>query len=506
MTPSADVVHPDNTRFFARSLLSLARTWQNVRMHEFIHPLTGRYASLGMRALFSPARRFGLWRRLWFELMRAERDLGLDIPAAALDDLEAHLEPTEAELTRAAELERETRHDVMAHIRALAEVAPTAGGWLHLGATSCYVTDNADLVILRQATSMIIERAARVVADLARFARQQRDLPCLGHTHFQPAQPTTVGKRASLWIADLLLDLERLEFERNRLLLRGAKGTTGTQASFLQLLGDPAKVRALDQRIATAFDFPASYPVTGQTSPRKPEFYLLACLSGIAQSAHKFGSDIRLLARLKELEEPFGEGQVGSSAMPYKRNPMRCERMCSLARLVVSLEANGAWTAASQWLERTLDDSANRRIVLPEAFLAVDALLLLWHSVAKGLEVYPAMIRRNLELELPFMATEEVLLAAAARGGDRQRLHERLRILTREAGRRIKEHGEANPLLELIEAEAEFGLDRAALDALLDPSRFVGRAPAQVDEFLAETVEPWLASHPTGDSDEEPSV
>ena len=475
-------------------------------MHEFVHPLTGRYASRAMRRLFSPAVRLGLWRRLWLELMRAERDLGVEIPAEALIQLEAHLEPTEEEIARAAQIERETRHDVMAHIRALAEAAPAAGPFLHLGATSCYVTDNADLIVLRQGADLLVDRAAGVVAALAAFARTHRELPCLGHTHFQPAQPTTVGKRACLWLADLLGDLDRLEFERSRLLLRGAKGTTGTQASFLQLLGDGEKVRELDRRIARAFGFPGTYPVTGQTSPRKPEFYLLACLSGIAQSAHKFASDVRLLARLKELDEPAGQDQVGSSAMPYKRNPMRCERMTSLARYLISLEPNAAWTAASQWLERTLDDSANRRMVLPEAFLAADALLLLWRSVAAGLEVHPAMVRRNLEEELPFMASEEILLAAAARGGDRQKLHERLRVLSREAARRVKDGGERNPLLELVAAEGAFGLDRGRLAELLDARRFVGRAPEQVDEFLAGTVEPWLAAHPPAAGDEEPQV
>lgn len=473
---------------------------------EFVHPLTGRYASRAMRRLFSPAVRLGLWRRLWLELMRAERDLGVEIPAEALAQLEAHLEPTEEEIARAAQIERETRHDVMAHIRALAEVAPAAGPFLHLGATSCYVTDNADLVVLRQGADLLVDRAAGVVAALAAFARTHRELPCLGHTHFQPAQPTTVGKRACLWLADLLGDLDRLEFERSRLLLRGAKGTTGTQASFLQLLGNGEKVKELDRRIARAFGFPGTYPVTGQTSPRKPEFYLLACLSGIAQSAHKFASDVRLLARLKELDEPAGQDQVGSSAMPYKRNPMRCERMTSLARYLISLEPNAAWTAASQWLERTLDDSANRRMVLPEAFLAADALLLLWRSVAAGLEVHPAMVRRNLEEELPFMASEEILLAAAARGGDRQKLHEKLRVLSREAARRVKDGGERNPLLELVAAEEAFGLDRGRLAELLDARRFVGRAPEQVDEFLADTVEPWLAAHPPAAGDEEPQV
>ncbi len=477
-----------------------------MRIDEFVHPLTTRYASAAMRRLFSPAVKFSLWRRLWLELMRAERDLGVAIPAEALTELEAHLEPTPGELERADELERETRHDVMAHVRAVAEIAPAAGPWLHLGATSAFVGDNADLLVLRQAADLVIARSTAVLAALAAFASTHRALPCLGHTHFQPAQPTTVGKRACLWAADLLADLERLEAERDRLRLRGAKGTTGTQASFLQLLGDDAKVRELDRRIAAAFGFPGTYPVTGQTSPRKPEFYLLASLSGIAQSAAKFAGDIRLLSRLKELDEPASTTQVGSSAMPYKRNPMRSERITALARAVICLEPNAAWTAASQWLERTLDDSANRRIVLPEAFLATDALLLLWCSVAEGLVVYPAMLRRNLEEELPFMASESILLAAAARGGDRQKLHEQLRVLSREAARRVKEEGAPNPLLELVAAEGAFGLDAATLATLVAPGRFVGRAPAQVDEFLAASVRPWLDAHPEAADDARPEV
>lgn len=471
-------------------------------MHEFVHPLTGRYASHSMKRLFSPATRIGLWRRLWLELMRAERELGVAIPEEAIGQLAACLEPSAAEMRRAAEIERETRHDVMAHIRALAEVAPAAGPWLHLGATSCYVTDNADLVILREACGLLLGRAAGVVAALATFARRHAALACVGHTHFQPAQPTTVGKRATLWLWDLLADLERLEVEAGRLLLRGAKGATGTQASFLQLLGSHERVRELDERVAAAFGFPGTYPVTGQTSPRKPEFYLLSCLSGLAQSATRFATDVRLLMRLKELDEPAESTQVGSSAMPYKRNPMRSERMCSLARYLVSLEPNAAWTAAGQWLERTLDDSANRRLVLPEAFLCADAILLVWRSVAGGLQVYPGMIRRNLEEELPFLAMEEILLAATAAGGDRQQLHEGLRGLSREAARRIKEDGEPNPLLALVAADPRFGLSAGDLERLLDPARFVGVAPQQVGAYLDGWVEPWLAAHPLAAEDE----
>jgi len=462
---------------------------------EFVHPLASRYASPAMRQLFSPRRRIALWRKLWLELAKAQRELGVPIPEEALQQLAAHLTPTDAELARAAALERETRHDVMAHIRALAEVAPAAGPWLHLGATSCYVTDNADLVILREAAELLLARGAAVVERLAAFAAKHRELVCLGHTHFQPAQPTTVGKRACIWLYELLSDLARLEEEKDRLLLRGAKGTTGTQASFLELLGSHEKVEALDRRIAQAFGFPGTYPVTGQTAPRKVEFYLLAPLSGLGQSAYRFATDVRLLSRLGELEEPHEATQVGSSAMPYKRNPMRCERMCALARYLIEVLGNAAWTAASQWLERTLDDSANRRIVLAEAFLAADAILLLWANVAEGLEVFPAVIAKHLAEALPFLASEAILMQATAKGGDRQQLHEKLRVYSQQAIAAIKLEGRDNPLLDLVAADPAFGFTRAELAALLSPRRFAGRAPEQVAAFLQEHVEPWLARH-----------
>ncbi|MEW5877880.1 MAG: adenylosuccinate lyase [Acidobacteriota bacterium] len=465
-------------------------------MDEFVHPLTTRYASKAMRELFSPRRRISLWRQLWLALMSAEKELGLPIPGEALEQLRAHLYPTPEEMARAQELEKETRHDVMAHIRTLAEVAPAAGPWLHLGATSCYVTDNADLLLLREAAHLILARGAAVVAALADFAERHRELVCLGHTHFQPAQPTTVGKRACLWLYDVLLDLQHLEDEKDKLLLRGAKGTTGTQASFLELLGSHEKVEELDRRIAQAFGFPGTYPVTGQTSPRKVEFYLLAPLSGLAQSAYRFATDVRLLSRLGEVEEPQETGQVGSSAMPYKRNPMRCERMCALSRYLIELLGNAAWTAASQWLERTLDDSANRRMVLPEAFLTADSLLLLWQSVAAGLVVYPAIIARNLNEALPFLTTESILMRATARGGNRQELHERLRKLSRQAVAAVKLEGKENPLLELVANDPAFGLTPQDLKELLKPERFAGRAAEQVAAFLAQHVRPWLASHP----------
>lgn len=465
-------------------------------MDEFVHPLTGRYASVTMRKLFSPRRRITIWRRLWLELAKAQRELGLAIPPEALQQMEAHLTPSPEEMRRAAEIERETRHDVMAHIRAFAEVAPAAGPWLHLGATSCYVTDNADLILLREAAGLVLGRGAAVVQALTAFAQDHRKLVCLGHTHFQPAQPTTLGKRACLWLFDLLSDLRRLEKERGKIRLLGAKGTTGTQASFLELFGSQEKTMALDRYIAQAFGFPGTYPVTGQTAPRKEEFYLLSTLSGLAQSAYRFATDVRLLSRLGELEEPQEAGQVGSSAMPYKRNPMRCERMCSLARYLIELLGNAAWTAASQWLERTLDDSANRRMVLAEAFLAADAILLLWANVAQGLKVFPAIIKKNLAEVLPFLASEAILMRATSKGGDRQQLHEKLRLFSRQAWEALKVEGRENPLLHLVAGDADFALSPEELEQLLEPQRFAGLASRQVELFLEEEVRPWLAQHP----------
>ena len=460
----------------------------------FDHPLAGRYASAEMLALFAPRHRYTTWRKLWLTLAEVERELGLPIPTEALDQMRAALEVTEEDLERAAIHEKETRHDVMAHLHAFAHRAPAARPWLHLGATSAYVGDNADLLVMADAMDLVELRLLGVIGALAGFARRWADEPALGHTHFQPAQPTTVGKRACLWIQDLLLDLERLRFERGRLRLRGAKGTTGTQAAFLELFdGDQEKVRELDRRVAERLGFGATYPVTGQTYPRKVDAFVLDALSGIGQSAARMATDIRLLARLKELREPMAEGQVGSSAMPYKANPMRSERVTSLARWLVSLAANPAHTAAAQWLERTLDDSANRRMALPEAFLTADAILRILHNVASGLVVHPAMVRRNLAAELPFMASEAILMEAVRRGGDRQAVHERLRLHAREAARAVLEEGRENPFLELVAADPEVGLDRAELDALLDPARFTGRAPQQVREFLAAHVDPVLA-------------
>jgi adenylosuccinate lyase len=460
----------------------------------FDHPLAGRYASTEMLRLFSPRHRYTTWRRVWLALAEAERELGVDIPETAINELRAHVEVTAEDLEKVREYERRTRHDVMAHLHAYADRAPTARPFLHLGATSCEIGDNAELVISRSALDLVERRLLGVVASLAQFAERWAEEPTLGMTHFQPAQPTTVGKRACLWIQDLVLDLERLRFERGRLKLRGAKGTTGTQASFLELFdGDHQKVRELDRLVAAKLGFETTYPVTGQTYPRKVDAFVLDALSGVAQSAAKLATDVRLLARLKELREPLAEGQVGSSAMPYKANPMRSERVCALARWLITMAANPAHTAAAQWLERTLDDSANRRLALPEAFLTADAILRVVHNVVDGLKVFPAMVRRNLAEELPLMASEAIMMEAVRRGGDRQTVHERLRLHARAAAKAVLEEGGANPYLELVAADPAVPLDRAELDALLDPARFVGRAPEQVREFLAEQVKPVLA-------------
>jgi len=451
------------------------------------NPLISRYASAEMAALWGRQRRHGLWRRLWLWLAEAQAELGLPISQEQLEELRSHLDDIDFEA--AAQYERRLRHDVMAHIRALADQCPKAAPIIHLGATSCYVTDNTDLLLMREALALVARRLAAVIDRLGRFAAQYRDLACLAFTHFQPAQPTTVGKRACLWAYDFLLDLAEVEHRLADLKALGVKGTTGTQASFLALFeGDHQKVRQLEHLVCQKMGFAEAYAVTGQTYPRKVDSQVLAALSGIAQSAHKMATDIRLLAHRKEIEEPFEKEQVGSSAMAYKRNPMRCERICSLARFVISLESSPAATHAVQWLERTLDDSANRRLVIPEAFLAVDALLILCQNVTEGLVVYPEVIRRHLEEELPFMATENILMAAVAAGGNRQELHERIRQHSQAAAAQVKQYGRPNDLLARLAADPAFqALD---LQKLMDPSAFVGRAPEQVDEFLAELVEP----------------
>ncbi|MBM4185230.1 MAG: adenylosuccinate lyase [Gemmatimonadetes bacterium] len=446
-----------------------------------------------MQAVFSPGRRFGIWRRLWLALAEAEAELGLDISDEALAQMRAKLDTID--LARAAALEKRFRHDVMAHVHLFGEDAPAAAGIIHLGATSAYVGDNADLILHREALELTRTRLVRCVDALATFARTHADLPTLAYTHFQPAQPTTVGKRATLWIQDLLLDLEEIEHRLATLRFRGVKGTTGTQASFLELFdGDHDKVEALDAAVSERIGFREAFAVSGQTYTRKVDYQVQAALAGVAASISKIGHDLRLLAHLREVEEPFEEEQIGSSAMPYKRNPMRAERMCALARHVIVLAQDPAFTAATQWLERSLDDSANRRLSIPDAFLALDGSLVLLENVARGLVVNPAMVARNLAEHLPFMAVETILMHAVSRGGDRQQLHERLRQHSIAAAERMKEGAEVD-LLQRIAGDRAFGLSRADLDRLADAAKYVGRAPEQVTRFLDDHVEPALRRH-----------
>ncbi len=455
-------------------------------------PLDERYATPAMSWLWSDDRKFRLWRRLWLALAEAEADLGLPITDEQLADLRAHLD--DVDHAAAARYERELRHDVMAHVHALGDVAPLARPIVHLGATSCYVGDNADLVAIRDSLHLLLPKLAGVIDRLAVYARKWADLPCLGFTHFQPAQLTTVGKRATLWIQDLLLDLVALERVAGDIRFRGVKGTTGTQASFLALFdGDHAKVRALDKAVAAKFGFEKVWAVTGQTYTRKLDHDVLSALGSFGVSAHKIATDLRLLAHLKEVEEPFGKKQIGSSAMAYKRNPMRSERICALARHLFTLPMDTAQTAANQWMERTLDDSANRRIALPEAFLAADGILETLLDVTGGLVVYPAVIARRVAEELPFMATENLMMAMARQGGDRQEIHEAIRQHSVDAAREVKERGRPNDLVERIRRDPAFAPVHADLDAILDARAFVGRAPEQVAEFLDEEVDPVLA-------------
>jgi adenylosuccinate lyase len=456
------------------------------------NPLIARYASSEMSTLWGPQRKFSTWRRLWVWLAEAEAELGLPITKQQLDELRANVD--KIDFNKAAEYERKLRHDVMAHVHAFGDVAPAARPIIHLGATSCYVTDNADLMLMREALEMVRGRLVGVIESLAEFAARYRDLACLGWTHLQPAQPTTVGKRACLWAYDVVQDLTELEQRLGQLKARGAKGTTGTQASFLQLFGgDHAKVRQLDQAVATKMGFASSYPVTGQTYSRKVDAQIIDVLAGIAASAHKGATDLRLLQSRKEIEEPFETHQVGSSAMAYKRNPMRSERICSLARFVMSLQSSAAATLATQWMERTLDDSANRRLVIPQAFLAVDAILILYRNVASGLVVHAPVIARHLSEELPFMATETILMEGVAAGGDRQDLHERIRRHSQAAGAEMHEKGAENDLFRRLASDPAFA--KIDLKTLSDPMQFVGRAPAQVDEFLSEVVAPIRARY-----------
>ena len=466
----------------------------NDLLNRYIHPLADRYASREMQRVFSPARKFGTWRRLWLALAEAQQELGLPVSHEALQQMRAHLD--DLDLERSAEYERRFRHDVMAHVHLFGEVAPAARGIIHLGATSAFVGDNTDLILHREALSLVRERIVRCVTALAEFAREHRALPTVAYTHFQPAQPTTVGKRATLWIQDFLLDLEEMAFRFETLRFRGARGTTGTQASFLDLFrGNHKKVERLEELVAEKMGFGHSFGVTGQTYPRKVDQALLATLAGVASSAAKLGNDLRLLAHLREVEEPFEKEQIGSSAMPYKRNPMRAERICALSRHVITLAQDPAFTAATQWLERTLDDSANRRVSIPDAYLSMDGVLVLVENVARGLVVNPTVVRTHLEEHLPFLASEAVLMMATRKGGDRQELHERIRRHSMDASHRMKEEGTGPDLLERIAGDGAFGMSLEELQALVDPLRFVGRAPEQVDRFLAEWVEPALQQH-----------
>lgn len=446
-----------------------------------------------MSGIWSAQTKHSLWRKLWVALAESEQELGLEISDAQIAELRANVENIDFEV--AAKYERQVRHDVMAHVHAYGDQCPQAAGIIHLGATSCYVTDNSELIQIRSSLELIRTRLVQVIDRLSSFAVKYRDLPCLGYTHLQPAQPTTVGKRATLWCHDLVLDLEEIEHRLATLKFRGAKGTTGTQATFLTLFkGDHEKVRQLDRMVAKKMGFDATYPVTGQTYTRKVDAQVLSVLSGIGQTAHKFGSDLRLLQAWKEIEEPKEDKQIGSSAMAYKRNPMRAERMCALSRFAISLADNGDQTAAVQWMERTLDDSANRRLSLPQSFLAIDAVLILYRNIAEGFVVYPKVVERRLAEELPFMATEEILMAGVQAGGDRQDLHERVRVHSVEAARQVKELGLQNDLLQRLQTDPGFA--KVDLTGALDASRFIGRSPEQVDEFVAEVVEPIRQRYP----------
>jgi adenylosuccinate lyase len=459
---------------------------------RYSSPLADRYASPAMQENFSYRRRSLVWRDMWIALAECEQELGLDIQPEQIQQMRAAR--ADIDFDRVAQLERELRHDVMAHVHAYGEVAPAAMPILHLGATSCYVADGSDLVLMKDGLKILRNRLVDVLRALSAFCREQRELPILGFTHFQPAQPTTLGKRASLWLQDFLMDLEELERLIGDLPFRGVKGTTGTQASFLQLFdGDHAKVRDLDNRVTQRMGFARSIPVCGQTYPRKWDARVLNAIAGIGVSAAKFSTDIRLLAHRRELEEPFGSKQIGSSAMPYKRNPMRSERIGALSRYLMNLAPNASETAAHQWLERTLDDSANRRIAIPESFLAADAILLLVQDVASGLIPYPRVIAANLAKEMPFMATESILMAAVQKGGDRQELHELIRVHSHAAAHRMKMLDGRNDLLDRIGADPAFAQVQDQLATLVDPGAFVGRAPEQVDDFLNEIIEPCLA-------------
>ena len=461
---------------------------------RYVSPLSERYASREMQYIFSPDMKFKTWRRLWIALAETEKELGLPITQEQIDELKSHAEDINYEVAK--ERERQVRHDVMSHVYAYGVQCPKAKGIIHLGATSCYVGDNTDVIVMREALRLVKKKLVNVIAELAKFAGEWKDQPTLAFTHFQPAQPTTVGKRATLWTQEFLMDLQDLDYVLGTLKLLGSKGTTGTQASFLELFdGDQETIDKIDPMIAQKMGFEACYPVSGQTYSRKVDTRVLNVLAGIASSAHKMSNDIRLLQHLKEVEEPFEKSQIGSSAMAYKRNPMRSERIASLSRYVMIDALNPAITSATQWFERTLDDSANKRLSIPEGFLAIDGILDLCLNVVDGLVVYPKVIEKRLRSELPFMATENIMMDAVKAGGDRQELHERIRTLSMEAGRNVKENGKENNLLELIAADPAFNLSLDALKQTMDPKKYVGRAPRQVEEFLEECIRPVLEAN-----------
>lgn len=464
------------------------------RYDRYESPFSARYSSKEMQYIFSAQKKFSTWRRLWVALAEAEQTLGLDITDEQIAELRAHVDDIDFAVAEARE--KEVRHDVMSHIYAYGLQCPKAAPIIHLGATSCYVGDNTDVIIMRDAMRLVLKKLVGVIANLADFAMKYKDMPCLGYTHLQPAQTTTVGKRASLWINELYCDVKELEFRLSELKMLGSKGTTGTQASFMELFGgDGEKIKKMEELICKAFDFDAYVPVSGQTYSRKVDAGILSTLSQIAQSCYKFSNDMRLLQSFKEMEEPFEKHQVGSSAMPYKRNPMRCERISALARYIITDSLNPAFTAGTQWFERTLDDSANKRIAVAEAFLACDGMLNIMLNVTDGLVVYPKMVRARLMNELPFMASENIMMDAVKKGGNRQELHEKIRVHSIAAGKNVKEEGGKNDLIERILADPSFGLTREDIESSLTPEHYVGRAPQQTEEFIRDCIKPLLEKY-----------
>jgi adenylosuccinate lyase len=470
--------------------------------NKYVSPFSTRYSSDEMQYVFSEEFKFKTWRRLWIELAKAEKELGLDITDKQIAQLEAHAEDINFEVARARE--REVRHDVMSHVYAYGKQCPDAEPIIHLGATSCYVGDNTDVIILKKASEIILKKAAAVVKNLADFAQKYKGMPCLAYTHLQPAQLTTVGKRATLWMYELIQDVEELEHRLDKLLLLGSKGTTGTQASFMELFdGDEQKIKKMEDLIAKALGFSGCVPVSGQTYSRKVDAYFLSVLSGFAQSAYKFANDLRILQSFEEMEEPFEKNQIGSSAMPYKRNPMRSERICALARYVIADSVNPAFTAGTQWFERTLDDSANKRIAVSEAFLAVDAILNIYMNVTSGLVVYDRVVYRRVMEKLPFMATENIMMKSVKKGGNRQKLHEQLRVHSHAAAAKVKLEGGVNDLIERIENDPAFPLSRQEIESELDPTLYIGRSVSQTEEFIENYAKPVIERLFDGESSAE---